>query len=102
MPKVSPPADLIPLPMETVHVCMNIGVNSLMLPPALSRRSEGEARQHAHARSHSVPHASVHVECNRDATRSSFQQALEFWQQLETKAQVPLANPPNEKPGPTA
>ena len=29
-----------------------------------------------------------------DATRSSFQQTLEFWRQLEEKAHVPLADSP--------
>eukprot|EP00965_Chrysotila_dentata_P043997 1462378-Pleurochrysis_carterae.AAC.1 len=65
---------------------MDIGVSSLMLPPALLRRSEEEAKQHAHARPHFTPHANVHVDYDRDATDSSFQQTLEFWRQLEEKA----------------
>eukprot|EP00965_Chrysotila_dentata_P162245 5357856-Pleurochrysis_carterae.AAC.1 len=73
MSKVSPPADLISLPMETVRACMDMRVSSLMLAPALPRRSEGEARQDVHARSRLTPQASVHVDYDRDATRSSFQ-----------------------------
>eukprot|EP00965_Chrysotila_dentata_P128009 4232938-Pleurochrysis_carterae.AAC.1 len=68
MSKVSPPADLISLPTGTAHACMDIGVSSLMLATVSPRRSEGEAKQHAHARPHSAPHASVHVDYHRDAT----------------------------------
>eukprot|EP00965_Chrysotila_dentata_P129375 4276414-Pleurochrysis_carterae.AAC.1 len=68
MSKVSPPADLISLLTGTVHACMDIGVSSLMLAPVSSRRGEGEAKQHAHARPHSPPNASVHVDYDRDAT----------------------------------
>eukprot|EP00965_Chrysotila_dentata_P035335 1175289-Pleurochrysis_carterae.AAC.1 len=72
MSKVSPPADLISLPTGMVHARMDTGVSSLILAPVSSRRSEGEAKQHAHARPHSARHASVHVDYHRDATRSSF------------------------------
>eukprot|EP00965_Chrysotila_dentata_P027473 912183-Pleurochrysis_carterae.AAC.1 len=103
MSKVSPPADHISLPTGTVHACMDMAVSSLMLALVSARRSEGEAKQHAHARTHSTPHASVHVDYDRDAsTRSSFQQTLEFWRQLEEKAHVPSVNSPNDKPSPTA
>eukprot|EP00965_Chrysotila_dentata_P054730 1817301-Pleurochrysis_carterae.AAC.1 len=73
-----------------------------MLAPASPRRSEGEARQHAHARPHLTPQASVYVDYGRDATHSSFQQTLEFWRQLEEKALVPSVNIPNDEPGLTA
>eukprot|EP00965_Chrysotila_dentata_P066291 2194402-Pleurochrysis_carterae.AAC.1 len=81
---------------------MDIGVSSLILATASPRRSEGEARQHAHTRPHFTPHASVYVEYDRDATHSSFRQTLGFWRQLEEKALVPSVNPANDKPGPTA
>eukprot|EP00965_Chrysotila_dentata_P041381 1372664-Pleurochrysis_carterae.AAC.1 len=61
-----------------MHARMDTGVSSLMLAPVLSRRSEGEAKPHAHARPHFTPHASVHVDYDWDATDSSFQQTLEF------------------------
>eukprot|EP00965_Chrysotila_dentata_P146022 4823809-Pleurochrysis_carterae.AAC.1 len=68
MSKVSSPADLIPLPMEVVHARMDLRVSSLMPAPALPRRSEGEARQRAHARPHLTLQAGVHVKYDRDAT----------------------------------
>eukprot|EP00965_Chrysotila_dentata_P175485 5792658-Pleurochrysis_carterae.AAC.1 len=102
MSKVSPPADLISLSLETVHVCMELRVNSLMIAPAIPCRSEGKARQHVHARPHPTVQASVHVDYDRDAMRSSFQRTLEFWRQLEEKAHVPLANSQNDKSGLTA
>eukprot|EP00965_Chrysotila_dentata_P049152 1630060-Pleurochrysis_carterae.AAC.1 len=70
MSKVSPPVDLISLPMETVHACMDLRVSSLMIAPALPCRSEGKARQHVHARPRLTLQASVHVNHDRDATRS--------------------------------
>eukprot|EP00965_Chrysotila_dentata_P060857 2016971-Pleurochrysis_carterae.AAC.1 len=88
--------------METVHACMDMRVSSLTHAPALSRRSEGEARQPVHARSRLTPQASVHVDYDQDATRSSFQQTLEFWRQLEENAHVPSVNSPNDEPDPTA
>eukprot|EP00965_Chrysotila_dentata_P111452 3684961-Pleurochrysis_carterae.AAC.1 len=88
--------------METVHACMDLRVSSLTIAPTLPCRSEEEARQHVHAQPRLTPQASVHVEYDRDATRSSFQQAIEFWRHLEEKAHVPLANSPNENPGLTA
>eukprot|EP00965_Chrysotila_dentata_P002400 78024-Pleurochrysis_carterae.AAC.1 len=85
MSKVSPPADPISTSTETVHTCMDLRVSSLMLAPALPCRSEGEARQHVHARPRLTPQTSVNVEYDRDVTRSSFKQTLEFWRQLDEK-----------------
>eukprot|EP00965_Chrysotila_dentata_P080717 2663445-Pleurochrysis_carterae.AAC.1 len=81
---------------------MDPKVSSLMIAPALPCRSERRARQHVHARPHPTLQASVQVDYDRDATRSSFQRTLEFWRQLEEKAYVPVANSPNDKPGLTA